>query len=190
MKHKHSTALILAAVITISLTACGARDSGDNQPADANNRPAVAEPSEQAQGAGNDSAIDPLPMPEVKLTYYVSDSEMGELVELQIAVKDDGSNLHKRAIDMLAGDPGDGNVPLWKGTAFNRVELDGGILTVDVSIPDSARLGAPGEALALDALLRTAFQFDDVDAVNILVDGEETDSLMGHESLEHPFHRS
>ncbi len=189
MKHKQSTALILAAVITISLTACGARDNGGSQPSDANNRPAVAEPSEQAQGAGADLPIDQ-PMPEAKLTYYVSDSEMGELVELQIAVKDDGSSLYKRAIDMLAGDPGDGKVTLWKGTEFKRVEFDGGVLTIDVSIPDSARLGAPGEALAIDALLRTAFQFDEVDAVNILVDGVETDSLMGHESLEHPFHRS
>ncbi len=188
MKHKHSTALILAAVITLSLTACGARDSGGSEPADTNSGYTVYEPIEQ--GAGVDITIDPLPLPSVTLSYYVSDSEMGELVELQIAVKDDGSSQHKRAIDMLAGDPGDGKVSLWKGMSFNRVELDGGVLTVDVSIPDSARLGAPGEALALDALLRTAFQFDDVDAVNILVDGEEADSLMGHESLEHPFHRS
>jgi hypothetical protein len=192
MKHKHSTALILAAVISISLTACGARDSEVIRPADPNNSPAVTEPADQGQGAGAgaDLAIDQLPLPSAKLNYYVSDSEMGELVELQIEVKDDGSGLHKRAIDMLANDPGDGKVPLWKNSVFNRVELDGGVLTVDVSIPDSARLGAPGEALALDALLRTAFQFDDVDAVNILVDGEETDSLMGHEFLEHPFHRS
>jgi spore germination protein GerM len=187
MKHKQSMILLLAAAI--SLSACGARDSGSSQPAASNNGSTVYEPIDQAAGAA-DQPIDAKPLPSVTLLYYVSDGEMGELIEQQIEVKDDGSSLHKRAFDLLTGDPGDGKVTLWKGASFNRVELSGGILTVDVSIPDSARLGAPGEALALEALLRTAFQFEEVDAVNILVEGEETDSLMGHEYLEHPIHRS
>jgi len=186
---KQSKLFAIAAICALTLSACGARDSEGNEPAEQSSGYNEYVPA--GQGAAEpDEPVDVQPLPSVTLTYYVSDSDMGELTELQLEVKDDGKGLHRQAIELLASDPGDGKVPLWKDVTFNRVELKDGVLTVDVTIPDGARLGAPGEALALDAITRTAFQFEDVDALNILVDGEETDSLMGHESLEHPIHKS
>ncbi|MNY78319.1 hypothetical protein D3C86_2185150 [compost metagenome] len=59
-----------------------------------------------------------------------------------------------------------------------------------MKIPEDAHLGASGEDLALQALLKTSFQFDEVKTVDILVDGKSVDSLMGHVELEHPFSRN
>ena len=185
---KQSKLFVLAAICALAISACGAQEPAGDEPAEPGGGSTIHEPADQ--GAGPDSAAGEAPLTDATLLYYVSDSEMGELTELRLAAKDDGSGLHKRAIELLANDPGDGKVPLWKGVTFNRVELQDGVLTVDVTIPDAVRLGAPGEALALEAITRTAFQFEDVDALNILVDGEETDSLMGHETLEHPIHKS
>ncbi|GJM74873.1 hypothetical protein HMSSN036_70890 [Paenibacillus macerans] len=65
-----------------------------------------------------------------------------------------------------------------------------GELALDIELPDEARLGAGGEALAIDALKKTMFQFDEVKQIEVTVGGEKVESLMGHADLEHPITRS
>lgn len=69
------------------------------------------------------------------------------------------------------------------------MKLSDGTLTVDIHIPDDARLGAGGEAFAIEALTKTLFQFDEIKAIDVLVDGQAAESMMGHVTLEHPIHR-
>jgi hypothetical protein len=42
---------------------------------------------------------------------------------------------------------------------------------------------------AIDALQKTFFQFDEVQSLELLVDGNQIESLMGHVELEHPMTR-
>lgn len=79
--------------------------------------------------------------------------------------------------------------PLAKGLAYQSVELADGTLTIDLSISDEGRLGSGGEVLLMDALKKAVFQFSEVQALDILVDGKIVDSLMGHVELEHPIKR-
>ncbi|MNJ00980.1 hypothetical protein D3C73_1604640 [compost metagenome] len=50
-------------------------------------------------------------------------------------------------------------------------------------------MGSGGEVLLMDALKKAVFQFSEVQALDILVDGKIVDSLMGHVELEHPIKR-
>lgn len=77
-------------------------------------------------------------------------------------------------------------VPLWGKIQLLSVSFDQGVLALDITIPDTANLGSGGEMLALDALYQTFFQYKEVTAVEVLVDGQQQESLMGHMELEHP----
>lgn len=79
---------------------------------------------------------------------------------------------------------------LWEKAVFRSAKLnDGGNLVVDISLPGEARLGASGEILAMDSLKQTLFQFEEVKTIELLVDGQQVESLMGHETLEYPLTR-
>lgn len=80
--------------------------------------------------------------------------------------------------------------PLWEKAVFRSAKLNNeGTLVVDISLPGEARLGASGELLAVDSLKETLFQFTEVKAIELLVDGQQVESLMGHETLEYPLTR-
>lgn len=79
---------------------------------------------------------------------------------------------------------------LWGKMQFQSANLKDGQLTIDMTLPDEARLGAGGESLALDALKQTIFQFSEVQSIELLVDGVQVDTLMGHVELEHPMKRN
>ncbi|PYE48021.1 GerMN domain-containing protein [Paenibacillus barcinonensis] len=63
------------------------------------------------------------------------------------------------------------------------------IASLLVHIPDEARLGAGGELLFLAVLQQTMFQFEEVHSIQLLVDGQQTESLMGHVELQNPILR-
>lgn len=156
-----------------------------------------APPATGAAGPGGDApaedaAAEPAAGPEpVTVKYYVADENLNGLLERQTTVgPDKPEDVYRLAIEALKlGDEAAGEYSLWKNAVFRRVGLDGGVLTVDLSLPGEARLGSTGESLALEAITRTAFQFAEVDALDILVDGERVESLMGHEELPHPIKR-
>ncbi|WP_440109700.1 GerMN domain-containing protein [Paenibacillus sp. QZ-Y1] len=98
---------------------------------------------------------------------------------------------YKAAFAALQQTKDDKLVPLWaKEIELKSVQFKDGALTLDIHMPDTARLGAGGEVFALDALKQTFFQFDEVKSLDLLVDGQQSESLMGHVDLEHPMTRS
>lgn len=122
------------------------------------------------------------------IAVYYTDDELLELVaaEAEIEYATETEKL-EAALAALQHSPDEGELSLWQDAVFLSVSLQDGLATVDVSLPDVARLGAPGEAFALEAIQKTLFQFDEVNALELLVDGKSVDTLMGHEQLEHPF---
>lgn len=78
---------------------------------------------------------------------------------------------------------------LWQPIEITSVELTDGLVVLDIHLPDEARLGAPGEMLVIETLKKTLFQFDFVQGIQLLVDGAEVETLMGHVELEYPMVR-
>ncbi|MCR8842893.1 GerMN domain-containing protein [Paenibacillus sp. SC116] len=133
------------------------------------------------------------PKPEKKeqtIKVYISDDQ---LMELKSYDKSFSYTNDKERFDAVLAALQKTDVPntyaLWEQIQFKSHKFDNGTLTIDIHIPEGANLGSGGEQFALDALTQTLFQFEDVKAIDILVDGQATESLMGHVTLEHPIKR-
>ncbi|MCG7406679.1 GerMN domain-containing protein [Paenibacillus sp. ACRRX] len=137
---------------------------------------------------------EPVKKPEQKeqqITVYATDDQIMELLSYttKITFKDDHEKIGA-ALKTLQKSEDAKYVPLWDGNEFKSYKLDEkGILTVDVHISEHGHLGAGGEAFAIDALTKTLFQFEEIKAIDILVDGKPEASLMGHVTLDHPIKR-
>ncbi|MCM3133219.1 GerMN domain-containing protein [Paenibacillus polysaccharolyticus] len=126
------------------------------------------------------------------IEVFYTDPEELELhkasADITFASEDDK---YKEAFASLQQSKDEKLVPLWsKDIELKSVQFKDGALTLDIHMPDTARLGAGGESFAIDALKQTFFQFDEVKSLDLLVDGKSTESLMGHVDLEHPMTRS
>lgn len=122
-------------------------------------------------------------------TYY-ADEQMLDLIKSSAKITyTEESEKYMAALETLKKSSTSDAFALWEKIVFHSAKLENGQLTIDITIPDEARLGAGGEVMALDALKQTMFQFDEVKSIELLVDGKQTESLMGHEDLEHPMTR-
>lgn len=126
-----------------------------------------------------------------KIETYFTDDQMLELqkVEQEITYKSEDDK-YLAALKALQSTSDQKLFSLWGKAIFNSAKIQSGEVTVDLSLPDEARLGAGGETLALDAVKQTLFQFSEVQSIRLLVDGQEIDTLMGHVELEQPLTRN
>ncbi|PYY30390.1 Lipoprotein LpqB [Paenibacillus illinoisensis] len=156
-------------------------ESGTNEP----NHSGSVQPS-------NNGGTQVEPNKEEKQTVevYFADTQVLELekreVELEFVENDEK---YKKAFEALQNNDDTELVSLWEKVELLSVQSAEDTLTLDVHIPDEAKLGSSGELLALEALTTTMFQFDEINQLEVLVDGEALDSLMGHSELEHPIQR-
>lgn len=170
--------LLAFIVLACTLAGCGAQDKPQEQPGSA-----IEEPAATATPLPEPTAV----VNEREATIYLTDAELLETVERTVKLTyESESDLIKAAIAALQKDDGENALSLWKPIEIKSAELAEGQVTVDIHIPDEARLGAPGELLAIETLQKTLFQFEFVQAIDILIDGEAAESLMGHVDLEHP----
>ena len=128
----------------------------------------------------------------LKIQSFYTDDQILNLVPQDKEIKfSDPKEKYLAALKTLQQTDDSKQIALWDKSEFLSATLqDDGALTVDVKIPEDAHLGASGEDLALQALLKTSFQFEEVKTVDILVEGKSVDSMMGHVELEHPFSRN
>lgn len=125
------------------------------------------------------------------IKVYFTDNDLMELksASREIEVSDEHSKYESafKALQTVE----DGMLSLWENVVLsnaNYSEADGQLL-LDVQLPADSRLGAGGEALAIEALKQTMFQFEEVKQIELTVDGKQVESLMGHVDLEHPMTR-
>ncbi|GAA0135469.1 hypothetical protein YSY43_23090 [Paenibacillus sp. YSY-4.3] len=157
------------------------------------NGTAVQEPPNNpvAHGAGDSHNSSPEEQANtLVIQAFFTDDQLDELFaeNKEIAYSDDADK-YMQTLKALQHSGIPGHLPLWDKVSFKQAVFEGGKLTVDLTLPDEARLGAGGEALAVESLTKALFQFEEVQSIEILVDGQEADTLMGHVELEHPFLR-
>ncbi|MEC0243218.1 GerMN domain-containing protein [Paenibacillus dokdonensis] len=122
--------------------------------------------------------------------YYTDPQEMElKKSEKEIHFKKD-SDKYQEAFKALQDSGNSELIPLWGKMELKSMEVKDGAMTLDIHMPDEARLGAGGEQFALDALSQTMFQFKEVQTIELLVDGQQVESLMGHVDLNHPMNRN
>ncbi|SDF41376.1 Sporulation and spore germination [Fontibacillus panacisegetis] len=196
MNRKWIAGLLLLLVVIIA--GCGqkpqAAPNGSNEsPDQVVQNPVTAAPdtgtdSNQTVDATDDTNKDNAVPDEIKqsIKVYFTDNDLMELqsAERQITFVDE-SQKYEKAFGALQT-PEQGKISLWQKVVLKSAAFSNGQVTVDITLPDEARLGAGGESLAIDALKQTMFQFDEVKQLELTVDGQQVDTLMGHVELEHP----
>ncbi|MGG1877007.1 GerMN domain-containing protein [Paenibacillus cisolokensis] len=152
-------------------------------------------------GAGGDNSPEtgsedvtstPADSNKANITLYYTDPEMlGVKQSSREITYTDEQDKYKKTFEALQQSDDADLKPLWsEAITLRSIGLDGGELTIDISKPAEANLGAGGEMYALDALRQTFFQFEEVQAIELLLEGEKVESLMGHVELEHPMNRN
>ncbi|MEK4511484.1 GerMN domain-containing protein [Paenibacillus sp. FSL K6-2524] len=153
-------------------------------------QPSAQPDSSQGSSNGGQSEQVVAPVPQMlKIKVYYTDDDIMDLKEMEqeITVEDANPNSkYSEAFKSLQKVSGSGVISLWEKVILNTASFADGEVTVDIQLPDEARLGSGGESLAIDALKATFFQFEEVKKLELTVNGDKLDSLMGHVELEHP----
>lgn len=202
------TLLIVSAAVLV-LAGCGAREeqlsdtpaapgvenaTTDNQPGTdepaTEGQPEDAESGEQKgqdgeQPTDNDAEAAPQ---ERTIKVFRTDDQLMELHEAEETISyTNDQELLEAALAKLQEDGDDGQMSLWKPIQINKATVEDGNVVLDLTIPDEARYGSGGEMYTIDSITKTVFQFEAFETLDLLVDGEQAESLMGHVILEHPF---
>jgi hypothetical protein len=149
-------------------------------------------PAEPLESAATDKTADETKEDSMSINVYYTDADQTELLQTSQEISYPSElQKYKQAFLALQRSGSDGQIPLWsESIKIQQIRFENGALTLNISLPDEARLGAGGESLALEALTKTMFQFPEVETLDVLVEGKAVESLMGHVELEHPIKRN
>ncbi|WP_339249248.1 GerMN domain-containing protein [Paenibacillus sp. FSL P2-0136] len=205
----------IAALLLLVISGCG--DKPTAAPADASGQDSTSVSSgAEGNNAGNDSTASPAATPaatstpepaatvtpaateapavpekqSLKIKTYYTDLQQNDLIPADVSITfKNEEEKYKEAFKTLQKSDNADQIPLWNKIELKSLEFSNGQIVMDIHKPDEAQLGAGGEALAIDALSKMFFQFDEVKNIDVLVDGEQVESLMGHVDLVHPITR-
>lgn len=180
--------LLITGAIALVLSGCGHKPASSTAASQASAPPAAGSqttPPPQETAAVKDSIRLPI-------KAYYGDEQATKLVEQEVAISyKEAKDKYTTALGALKQAPANSKlVPLAAALSFKSAVLKDKLLTVDLTVAAEGRLGAPGEAMLLDAIQKTLLQFPEVDAIELLVDGKPAESLMGHMELPHPMKRN
>lgn len=124
------------------------------------------------------------------IEVYYTDTQAMDLVSAKATISfTNDVEKYTEAFKALQSSENADLVPLWGKIELKSLKFVDGQVLMDIHKPDEAQLGAGGESYAISALAKTYFQFAEVKSVEVLVDGEKVESLMGHVDLPHPMTR-
>ncbi|MEK3881391.1 GerMN domain-containing protein [Paenibacillus sp. PL2-23] len=188
-----SSLLLATMLIAASMAGCGVQQSGSNDKL-GSGAAATPSPSPSPDGAGQASS-EPAPTQTseesadtIDIRVYGTDAALEQLKERPASIPN-GSEEEQAtaALAELMKETDDGVISLWKDIELLSVNLADGIVSMDIAIPDSSRVGAPAELLMVESMASTLYQLPFVQGFDILVEGQAVESMMGHVELEHPF---
>lgn len=204
MKRKSLTTGLVILLMLVS-SACGTKPQAAPPVNDQSSAPTITSANQEKEASSTSqlgtnvaaaSPSEPTDQPKdsantLTINSYYTDNDMMELKEEKKEITFTGEQgKYTEAFKTLKDSGNDKLFALWQKVELKSAALKDGELTIDIHLPDEARLGAGGETLAIEALKRTFFQFEEVKSIELLVDGSQVDTLMGHDELEHPMTRS
>lgn len=191
-----NTKIAIAALLLIVMTTAGCADKSSAHPKQEVSLEAIQSKTVTAATVvePQQTAEAPVPTAEVKtrtIEVFFSDPQGEKLNKAGVQISfSTPAQKYTAAFKALQQSDNAELIPLWsKEIELKSVHFKNGALTLDIHMPDTARLGSGSEILALDALTWTLFQFVEVETIDLLVDGKQLESLMGHADLEHPITR-
>ncbi|MEK5255734.1 GerMN domain-containing protein [Paenibacillus sp. FSL F4-0125] len=126
----------------------------------------------------------------LSIEAYYTNSQVMDLIPAKTSISfSDDAQKYTETFKALQSNENTELVSLWGKIELKSLKFVDGQIVMDIHKPDEAQLGAGGESLAISSLAKTYFQFDEVKSIEVLVDGEKVESLMGHVDLMHPMTR-
>lgn len=121
---------------------------------------------------------------------YFTNSQVMDLIPAKTSISfSDDVEKYTETFKALQSNENTELVSLWGKIELKSLKFVDGQIVMDIHKSDEAQLGAGGESLAISSLAKTYFQFEEVKSIEVLVDGEKVESLMGHVDLMHPMTR-
>jgi hypothetical protein len=101
-----------------------------------------------------------------KIEVYFTDPQAMELIKTEQDIQFSNNNeKYNSAFKGLQNNTNPDLIPLWEKIELKTLSFLEGNMTLDIHMPDEARLGASGEQFALSALKKTMFQFEEVKSI-------------------------
>ncbi|NHN31872.1 GerMN domain-containing protein [Paenibacillus agricola] len=190
---KQHIRIFLVGAIALSLSACGQQPANSSMAVKAPEAPITnsmvtppaVQPNQEVEAKPSEQGVSH------QIKAYYGDEQASKLVEQNVSINyKEEKDKYTTALWTLKKAPADSKlVPLGESLGFKSAVVKDKKLTLDITVSGEGRLGGPGEALLLQAIQKTLFQFPEVDSIDILVDGKPAETLMGHMELEHPIKR-
>ena len=210
MNKKHVTILLI--LLLAAVAGCGQKPGTASTSAGVGGSNVTAQGTSASQSpngsevpASADTSVPPSATPPVdsgntepnainqEISVYFANVDFTELTASKATIKysdaDSSIGKYKESFVALQNSQDANVVSLWAKVELLSVKFEDGQVTLNIHMPDEARLGSDGELMALDAVQKTLFQFSEVKSIELLVDGVQLDTLMGHVDLMHPMTR-
>ncbi len=189
---KKFISLLLIVVLLLSLGACTAK----KEPNDNVN---IEEPDDNVNEANkdNDEVVDPTPETESKeVTLYFANKEyietgnedLEKLIPEKRVIEYGDISLEEAIVEELIKGPEGENLssPIPSTAQLLSVELSEDTVYVNFA-GEGMYGGSLQESFTINQIVASLLELDGVHKVQFLIDGEKTDSLMGHLEIEEPF---
>lgn len=184
--------VLMIGALAVALSGCGQKPMNGANGVQGSETPTTGNSQTTPPATQKEAPQDALKEPnQLRIKAYYGDEQATKLVEKEVTINfKEEKDKYTAALWTLKKAPqNSGLVPLAEALGFKSAVLKDKKLTLDLTVSGEGRLGAPGEAMLLEAIKKTLFQFKEVDSIDILVDGKAADSLMGHMDLPHPIKR-
>ena len=145
----------------------------------------------QAQPAGGkqtetDTKPEPATDKQMDIHLYYADDQALDLLETEEKlVFQEDADKYKLAYLALTKSPNEKMVTLWEENALEQISFNEGTLSFEFKMTES--FGSSAERLQVLSLLKTMFQFPEVNQIQIK--NQDQESLNGHVDITKPFTR-
>lgn len=185
MKLKNIFIILLTVLCTAALAGCDEQ----NKPSAGSGSAPVAS---RSSSSGSSSSVGQTAAAMDIKVYYPDVNAMG-LVAVTKNVKVKGTEKYKAAVEaLLAGtDNKELSAVFPKKTKLLKIAVSGGTARVDFdkTLRTGFVGGSTGEEMLVGSLVNTLTEFPEIKQVQILIDGQEIESLSGHLDLSGPVKR-
>lgn len=188
MKLKSILILAMTMLCAAMLAGCDEQKQGEA----ADSKPVVSSSSSSTSSSGSSSSEEAAKAQLLNIKVYYPDENATGLVAVEKSIKDTDNKYQAAVEALMAGTDQKGLVNVFpKKARLLQVTVSGKVAKVNFSreLQKNFAGGSTGEEMLVGSVVNTLTEFPEIAKVQILVDGQEVETLSGHMDLSQPLPR-
>lgn len=188
MKLKSILILAMTMLCAIMLSGCDEQKQGEAT----DSKPVVSSSSSSTSSSGSSSSEEAAKAQLLNIKVYYPDENATGLVAVEKSIKDTDNKYQAAVEALMAGTDQKGLVNVFpKKARLLQVTVSGKVAKVNFSreLQKNFAGGSTGEEMLVGSVVNTLTEFPEIAKVQILVDGQEVETLSGHMDLSQPLPR-